>query len=98
MCFPASVGLLLECFLASQTKCRERVFFGEYELDCHAGELRRNGILLKLQPQPAKVLGILAGRPGEVVMRQELAEQVWGSETYVDFENGLNLAVRQIRS
>ncbi len=84
--------------MASQTKSRERVFFGEYELDCRAGELRRNGTLLKLQPQPAKVLAILVSRTGELVTRQELAEQVWGSETYVDFEHGLNFAVRQIRT
>jgi TolB-like protein/DNA-binding winged helix-turn-helix (wHTH) protein len=83
--------------LATQTKSRERVVFGEYELDCHSGELRRNGTLLKLQPQPAKILAILVGRAGELVTRQELAEQVWGSETYVDFEHGLNFAVRQIR-
>ena len=71
--------------------------FGEYELDCLTAELRRNGSVLKLQPQPAKLLGVLLGRAGEVVTRQELAEQVWGSETYVDFEHGLNSAIRQIR-
>ena len=71
--------------------------FGEYELDCLTGELRRNGSVLKLQPQPAKLLGVLLGRAGEVVTRQELADQVWGSETYVDFEHGLNSAIRQIR-
>ena len=94
---PLALVLLWSAFLTTQTKSRKRVFFGEYELDCQAGELRRNGTLLKLQPQPAKILAILVGRAGEVVMRQELAEQVWGSETYVDFEHGLNFAVRQIR-
>ncbi|MBI3476959.1 MAG: winged helix-turn-helix domain-containing protein [Acidobacteria bacterium] len=83
--------------MAIKTKSRDRVVFGEYELDCRSGELRRNGTLLKLQPQPAKILAILAGRAGELVTRQELAEQVWGSETYVDFEHGLNFAVGQIR-
>lgn len=72
--------------------------FGEYTVDIRAGELRRNGIAQKLQPQPAKVLALLASRPGEVVTRQELAEQVWGSDTFVDFEHGLNYAIRQIRS
>lgn len=72
--------------------------FGEYSLDVRTCELRRNGALVHLQPQPAKVLAVLAGRPGEVVTRQELAEQVWGSETYVDFEHGLNYAIQQIRS
>ena len=81
-----------------QTNSRAHILFGEYELDCETGELRRSGTLVKLQPQPAKLLNILVNRPGEVVTRQELAEQVWGSETYVDFEHGLNFAVRQIRS
>jgi len=95
---PLSLVLLWSAFLATQVRFRERVFFGEYELDFRAGELRRNGNLLKLQPQPATILAILVARAGEVVTRQELAEQVWGSETYVDFEHGLNFAVRQIRS
>jgi len=76
----------------------ERISFGDYELDCRTGELRRNGVLLKLQPQPAKVLTILAGRAGQVVTRQELADHVWGADTHVDFEHGLNFAVRSIRS
>src|SRR5437899_5583015 len=62
------------------------------------GELRRNRTSLKLQPQPAKVLALLVSRPGEIVTRQDLAQQVWGSETFVDFEQGLNFAIRQIRS
>ena len=74
------------------------MFFGDYELDCRSGELRRNGTAVKLQPQPAKVLVILVARAGEVVTRQALTEQVWGSETYVDFEHGLNFAIRQIRT
>lgn len=72
--------------------------FSEYTIDLRTGELRRNGELLKLQPQPAKVLSILVSRAGEVVTRQELAERVWGSETHVDFEHGLNYAIRHIRS
>jgi DNA-binding winged helix-turn-helix (wHTH) protein len=84
--------------VATQVQFQERLSFGDYELDCRTGELRRNGSTLKLQPQPAKVLAILASRAGEVVTRQELTEQVWGADTYVDFEHGLNFAVRQIRS
>src|ERR1051326_960731 len=76
----------------------QEIRFGEYVFDLRAGELRRNGTLLKLQPQPAKVLMVLASRAGDVVTRQELAELVWGSETYVDFEHGLNYAIQQIRS
>jgi TolB-like protein/DNA-binding winged helix-turn-helix (wHTH) protein len=84
--------------LATQPKPRERFVFGEYELDCRTGELRRNGNAVKVQQQPAKVLSILVSRAGEVVTREELAEQVWGSDTYVDFEHGLNFAIRKIRS
>src|SRR5712672_3079508 len=74
------------------------VRFAEFDLDLRTGELRRNGALLKLQPQPARILTILVSRVGEVVTRQELAREVWGSETFVDFEQGLNFAIRQIRT
>jgi TolB-like protein/DNA-binding winged helix-turn-helix (wHTH) protein/Tfp pilus assembly protein PilF len=84
--------------LSSQTKTRGTVFFGEYQFDRLTSELRRNGTALKLQPQPAKVLRILVDRAGEVITRQELANQVWGSDTHVDFEHGLNYAIRQIRT
>jgi eukaryotic-like serine/threonine-protein kinase len=80
------------------TNVQDCVAFGEYELDLRAAELRRNGSVVKLQPQPGKILAILACRPSEIVTRKELVEQVWGSETYVDFEHGLNFAIRQIRS
>ena len=83
--------------MATPSTSRE-IRFSEYTIDLRTGELRRNGDLLKLQPQPAKVLSILVSRAGEVVTRQELAQQVWGSETYVDFEHGLNYAIRHIRS
>lgn len=76
----------------------QKIGFGEYLLDLRTGELRSNGKLLKLQPQPAKVLIVLAARSGELVTREELVQQVWDSETYVDFEHGLNYAIQQIRS
>jgi len=72
--------------------------FGSFELDLSSGELRRDGVPLKLQPQPARVLVLLVSRPGDVIARNELAERVWGSETFVDFERGLNFAIRQIRA
>jgi len=83
--------------LATQRQCREWVIFGDYELDCRTGELQRNGTTVRLQPQPAKLLSILVSRAGEVVTREELAEAVWGPDTYVDFEHGLNFAIRKIR-
>lgn len=84
--------------MATQPQCRERVVFGDYELDCLTGELQRNGKTVRLQPQPAKVLSILVSRAGEIVTREELAEKVWGSDIHVDFEHGLNFAIRKIRS
>lgn len=72
--------------------------FGEFQFDLRSGELSRNGALVKLQPQPAKILGLLVAHAGQVVSRTEIAEQVWGAETFVDFEHGLNFAIRQIRT
>ena len=74
-----------------------RLRFGIYELDLRNGELRKAGQRLKLQPQPFKVLAILAGRAGETVTREEIQRQVWGDELFVDFERGLNVCIQQIR-
>jgi DNA-binding winged helix-turn-helix (wHTH) protein/WD40 repeat protein len=72
--------------------------FGPFELDVRSGELRRNGTTARLQPQPFKVLVLLACRPGEVVTREELQAEVWPAGTFVDFEQSLNFCVRQIRA
>jgi TolB-like protein/DNA-binding winged helix-turn-helix (wHTH) protein/Tfp pilus assembly protein PilF len=74
------------------------VRFADFEFDLRTGQLRRGGDLLKLQQQPAKLLAILLSRHGEVISRQELAHAVWKADTFVDFEQGLNFAIRQIRS
>lgn len=74
------------------------VRFGDFDLDPRTGELRRDGISLNLPPQPAKILVLLVERAGEVITRSELAEQVWGEDTFVNFDQGLNFAVRQIRA
>jgi len=71
--------------------------FGAFELDPSREELRRSGVRVKLQAQPFKVLHLLARRPGELVTREEIQEHVWGADTYVDFEQGINVCVRQIR-
>jgi DNA-binding winged helix-turn-helix (wHTH) protein/tetratricopeptide (TPR) repeat protein len=74
------------------------VRFAEFEVDLRTGELRTNGTSVKLQPQPAKVLALLVRRRGETVTRNEIVEEVWGSDTFVDYEQGLNFAIRQIRN
>jgi DNA-binding winged helix-turn-helix (wHTH) protein/TolB-like protein len=76
----------------------ERVRFGIFDFDPRTGELRREGRTVRLQAQPAQVLGVLLLHAGEVVTRDTLREVVWGSGTFVDFDRGLNFCVAQIRS
>ena len=71
--------------------------FGAFELDAGRGELRLSGDVVKLAPQPLKVLELLARRSGEVLTRNEIREHVWCGDTFVDFEQGLNFCIRQIR-
>jgi TolB-like protein/DNA-binding winged helix-turn-helix (wHTH) protein len=83
----------------SSTVSRASVLrFGVFELDCRAGELRKSGLLVHLPPQPFNVLALLASHPGRIVTRENIHQQIWGDETFVDFEQGLNHCVRQIRS
>ncbi len=72
--------------------------FGPFELDLHTSELRRAGLLVKLQQQPARVLAMLALRQGELVLREDIRRQVWGADTFVDFDQGLNFCIRQVRA
>ena len=74
------------------------VRFGAFEMDVKSGELRRNGGLVRLQPQPFKVLALLVDQPGRVVTREEIQSAVWPAGTFVDFEQSLNFCIRQIRS
>ena len=72
--------------------------FGQFVFDVDAGTLTRDGVPVRLPPQPARVLAALVARPGEVVSREDLRQQIWGGETFVDFDRGLNFCVAQIRS
>jgi DNA-binding winged helix-turn-helix (wHTH) protein len=72
--------------------------FGVFEVDLRNGELRKSGVLVKLQQQPFKVLALLVGRPGDIVTREELRCQIWGGDTFVDFDQGLNFCIKQIRA
>jgi TolB-like protein/DNA-binding winged helix-turn-helix (wHTH) protein/Flp pilus assembly protein TadD len=71
--------------------------FGTFEVDVPAGELRKNGLKLKLQEQPFQVLCMLVEHPGEVVTREELRSRLWPADTFVDFDHGLNAAVKRLR-
>lgn len=72
--------------------------FGPFTLDATTGELRRDGELVPLAPQPFRLLLALASRPGQLVTREDLRQQVWGDGTFVDFERGLNFCVLQART
>jgi cholera toxin transcriptional activator len=71
--------------------------FGVFELDLSAGELRKNGVKLRLQEQPFQVLALLLERSGEVVTREELQQKLWPSDTFVDFDHSLNTAINKVR-
>jgi DNA-binding winged helix-turn-helix (wHTH) protein/TolB-like protein len=73
------------------------VAFGVFEFDPRAGTLSREGIPVRLQPQPARVLAILVDQAGAVVTRESLRQQIWADGTFVDFERGLNFCIAQIR-
>ena len=73
------------------------VRFGAFHLDVRTGELRKNGTQINLPDQPFQVLKTLLERPGELVTRDELRHRLWAADTFVDFEHGLNAAVRRVR-
>lgn len=76
---------------------RNTMRFGAFEVDVRAGELRKHGIRIRLQDQPFRVLQVLLEHAGEVVTREELERQIWPSDTFVDFDRGLNNAVKRLR-
>jgi len=73
------------------------VRFGAFELEENAGELRKNGSKIRLQEQPLQVLQILLRHPGKVITREELRQKIWPSDTFVDFDHGINNAVKRLR-
>src|SRR5262245_20967024 len=74
-----------------------KIRFGVYELDLQSGELHKGPIRIRVQDQPLQVLIALLNKPGEVVTREELRRELWPSDTFVDFEHGLNAAVNKLR-
>jgi TolB-like protein/DNA-binding winged helix-turn-helix (wHTH) protein/Tfp pilus assembly protein PilF len=71
--------------------------FGSFEVDVVSGELRRQGLKIRLQDQPFRLLVLLLERAGDVVTREEVREKLWPADTYVDFDHSLNTAVRKLR-
>ncbi len=80
-----------------QTRSPGILRFGVFEVDERSGELRKQGVRIKLQEQPFHVLAVLLQRPGEVVTREELRSQNWPADTFVDFDNSLNTAINKLR-
>ena len=74
-----------------------RLRFESFELDLLTGELRKEGRLIKLQDQPMKMLILLATRAGELVGREEIQKELWSDSQFVEFEHGINTAMRKIR-
>ena len=74
------------------------VQFPPFRLDLEGGELTKDGRAVKLHPQPAQLLVLLAGRAGEIVTRDDIKSALWEDETHVDFDLGINSCIRQIRT
>lgn len=73
------------------------VRFGSFEVDKLTGELRKKGSRVKLQQQPFQILLMLLQRKGDIVTREELRQRLWPEDTFVDFDHGLNAAVKRLR-
>ena len=72
--------------------------FGVFEFDSGTNELRKNGRVAAIEPQPAKALALLLSRAGDIVTREELRDAVWGKDTHVDFDRGLAYCISQVRA
>ena len=71
--------------------------FCSFELDLHAERLLKNGRQVRLQPQPFKLLRLLINQPGRLVTREDIQAALWTNDTFVDFEQGVNFAIKQVR-
>src|SRR5882757_6545028 len=83
--------------LPSPIRAGQILRFGVFEADLAAGELRKNGVKIRLQEQPFQILAFLLGRPGQVVTRQDLRDKLWSNDTFVDFDHSLNTAINKLR-
>jgi len=74
-----------------------RIQFGVFEVDLRTGELRKQGLKIKLHGQPFQVLAMLLERPGELVTREEIREKLWPQDTFIDFEHSVNSSIKRLR-
>jgi TolB-like protein/DNA-binding winged helix-turn-helix (wHTH) protein/Flp pilus assembly protein TadD len=84
-------------FLENRTHAKSIVRFGVFEVDLRAGELRRQGLKIKIQEKPFQILATLLESSGEVVTREELRQRLWPSDVFVDYDNSLNAAITKLR-
>ena len=73
-----------------------RIRFGAFDVDLVSNEIFKRGIRIKLQDQPFQILTVLLQRPGELILREELRRKLWADDTFVDFDAGMNAAIRAV--
>src|SRR6202035_900931 len=82
-----------------QQKTERRIVrFGSFEADLREARLSKGGIRIRLQEQPFQILVLLLERPGQVVTREEICQKLWSNDTFVEFDDALNTAVRKLRA
>ena len=83
--------------MATEPTTSRIVRFGTFEADLNTRELRKSGLRIKLQGQPFEILVMLLERPGELVAREDLQQRLWPTDTFVDFDHGVNAAINRLR-
>src|SRR5260370_25832881 len=96
--FPLSGTLAASWGVAMEVPApTRRVRFSVFEVDLRSAELHKQGLKIKLQDQPFQILALLLEHPGEMVTREELRKKLWPADTFVDFDVGLNVAIKKLR-
>ena len=83
--------------MEERPQAKSVVRFGIFEVDLRAGELRRQGLKVKIQEKPFQILAVLLESPGEVITREELRQRLWPGDVFIDFDNSLNAAIKKLR-
>src|SRR6266576_777065 len=82
--------------MAPHVRASRVLQFGTVEGELRAGDLRKSGALIRLQEPPFQILTMLLEKPGEVITREELQQKLWPADTFVDFDDGLNTAIKKL--
>src|SRR5438105_4484328 len=89
--------LLIEAANMARANGNKRLRFGTFEFDLAGQELFKRGVPVHLQDKPFQILALLLERPNEIVTREELQRRLWPNGTFVEFDEGLNTAVKKLR-